>query len=260
MRIAIITGASSGLGAEYARQLYSAEKEYLDEIWMIARREEKMKEVCLDIKGDDDRKIFRVIPLDLTKNESIEKLAGMLEEKKPEIEWLINAAGFGKIGRNADLSRDDIDSMILLNVKAAVDITRICLDYMGPCSNILQIVSASAFMPLTSLSVYAATKSFMLSFSQSLNRELEMTDVMAVCPYWIKDTEFISVANSYENGQIKHYTLASDKKSVVSKSIYDALSGRSISTPGMPATMTRLVSKVVPSRLLVDAWEIFRRF
>ena len=260
MRIAIITGASSGLGAEYARQIYNAEKDYLDEIWLIARREEKMIRLALDIKGDDEKKIFRIIPLDLLKEDSIIELEQLLEEKKPEIEWLVNAAGFGKIGKNADLSRRDIDDMILLNVKAAVDVTKICLDYMAEFSNILQIVSASAFIPLTTLSVYAASKAFMLSFSQSLNRELEDTDVTAVCPYWIKDTEFIENAQSYENGDIKRMSLATMKKDVVSKSIYDAISGRSISTPGMMATGSRLLRKILPSRLLVDAWDILRRF
>ncbi len=129
MRIALITGASSGLGKEFIRQL---RREKLDEIWAIARRKERL----LELSGLVPIPV-RPISLDLTKPESIDTLERLLAEAQPHIHILINAAGFGKIGNYREISRSDTDRMIDLNCRAAVDVTLLALPYMNKGDRIL---------------------------------------------------------------------------------------------------------------------------
>ena len=91
MNIAIVTGASSGLGSEFVRQLEKERK--LDEIWVIARRKERLKALQEQVQTR-----LRILPLDLTKPEAIGELEELLHRKKPRVRVLINAAGFGRIG------------------------------------------------------------------------------------------------------------------------------------------------------------------
>ena len=116
MRIAIVTGASSGLGKEFAVQL--AKQENLDEIWAVARREERLRAL-----GESLSVPVKALPLDLKLWESIETLSSLLEEEKPEVAWLVNASGFGKFGTYRDVTIAEIHDMIDVDVKAAVDVT-----------------------------------------------------------------------------------------------------------------------------------------
>ena len=124
MRIAIITGASSGLGKEYIRELNRKETG-IDEIWAIARRVERLNEI-----GTWSKIPVRTLPYDLLEKTSIDDLAVLLSEEKPNIRLLINAAGFGKIGSSMEVGREDSDRMIELNCRAAVDMTLLCIPYM----------------------------------------------------------------------------------------------------------------------------------
>ena len=137
--IALITGASSGLGREFAMQI-SRSEERPQEIWAVARRENRLEELQ-KLCGIP----VRPIPLDLTRQESIRKLEELLQKEKPVIRILVNAAGFGKIGRYSEISREDTDRMIDLNCRAAVDVTLLSLPYMRRGGRILEICSTSAF-------------------------------------------------------------------------------------------------------------------
>ena len=115
-KIAIITGASSGLGEEYIRQLQNG-KEELHEIWAIARRKDRLEEIAARVERPEATDglmgvTVRAVPLDLTMQESVEKLEQMLKEEQPEVTLVINAAGFGKIGSYAEIPRTEIDRMI----------------------------------------------------------------------------------------------------------------------------------------------------
>ena len=167
MRIALITGASSGLGKEFIRQL---RREKLDEIWAIARRKERL----LELSGLVPIPV-RPISLDLTKPESIDTLERLLAEAQPHIHILINAAGFGKIGNYREISRSDTDRMIDLNCRAAVDVTLLALPYMNKGDRILEICSTAAFQPFPYLNVYAATNPFLEpcdGYSRCLSRHV----------------------------------------------------------------------------------------
>ncbi len=261
MRIAVITGASSGLGVQFVRRL--ARRQDLDEIWMIARRLDPMKALAKKISSSA---VLRPISMDLTLDEHIETYKKLLDEEKPDIRWLINCAGFGKMGPNEEIPRKVLDDMVLLNCKAAMDMTQLSLPYTKKGSHILEICSTAAFMPLNDLGVYAATKAFLLSYSRSLHVELFPKGIIvtAVCPYWIKDTEFIPSAKNISmisdaKPAVRYFPLASRAKNVAAWAMRDASLGLSVSTPGIICGLHRLVSKFIPHRLLMPAWDVIRR-
>ncbi|MCD8105558.1 MAG: SDR family NAD(P)-dependent oxidoreductase [Lachnospiraceae bacterium] len=254
-KIAIITGASSGLGREFARGL--DEKEKLDEIWAIARREELLDELCSQVSTS-----LRPIPLDLTQKESFEVLHSLLQEEEPDVRYLINAAGFGKIGSWKDISLQDCDDMIDLNCRAAVDLTQLALPYMSKGTRILEICSTAAFQPFPYLNVYSASKAFLYRYSRALRIELfgEGIHVTAVCPYWIKDTEFIDTAKkTADSSYIRHFPLASREKTVVRHALIDAGLGVPVSTPGIVCTLHRIAAKFIPGEIMMGIWALLRR-
>ena len=258
MKVAIITGASSGLGKEYVKELGRKEPE-IDEIWAIARRKDRLKEL-----GRLSRIPVRELSYDLAEKSSIDALSALLAEEKPDIRILINAAGIGKIGSSVDIGREDTDRMIDLNCRAAVDMTYICIPYMSAGARIMEICSTAGFQPFQYLNVYAASKAFLYRFSRALRVELfsRKIKVTAVCPYWIKDTEFIPAAESggaKRDKKIRHYPLSSGVHSVAVHSLLDSRLGFAVSTPGIVCTVHRIAAKVIPSELMMGIWAILRR-
>lgn len=256
MRVAIITGASSGLGKEYVKELDRTETGY-DEIWVIARRKERLMAL-----RELSKVPVRVLAYDLAARESIEELAGLLERESPQIGLLINAAGFGRIGNSLDIGLEETDRMIELNCRAAVDMTYLCIPYMAEGSRIMEICSTAAFQPFQYLNIYAASKAFLYRFTRALRIELlsKKIKVTAVCPYWIRDTEFISSAQSTDADQkIRHYPLSSKVESVARDSLMDSRMGFPVSTPGIVCTLHRIAAKIIPSELLMGVWALLRR-
>lgn len=255
-KIAVITGASSGLGEEFIRQLSrEKDKERVDEIWAIARRQERLEALSriTDIP-------VRPVPMDLTLAASISELELMLREEKPQLHVLINAAGFGKIGNYSKVSRAETDSMIDLNCRAAVDVTLICLPYMTRGDRILEICSTAAFQPLPYLNTYAATKAFLYRYTRGLRYELKGSGikVTAVCPYWVKDTEFIPVARK-TGSDVRSFPLASHKAGVVSRALRDNRMNLPVSTPGIMCLGHRFLSKFIPGEALMAGWDALRK-
>ncbi len=255
MKTAIVTGASSGLGREFVRRLDRTEN--LDEIWVVARRKERLVSLEQELKTK-----LRVLPFDLTDKSSFQQLDGILEKEKPDVRVLINAAGFGKIGSYRDISRADCDDMIDLNCRAAVDMTHTILPYMQKGARILEICSTSAFQPFQFLNVYAATKAFLYRYSRALRVELfgRGIKVTAVCPYWIKDTEFIHTAQKTKNSAyIRSFPLASREKTIACMALNDSRLGFAVSTPGVVCTLHRIVAKFIPGELMMGMWALIRR-
>lgn len=258
MKTAIVTGASSGLGREYVRRLDRrslAGKEPLDEIWVIARRRERLaglKEEC--------RTPVRILSADLTEESSMDEIRALLKKESPDVRMLICAAGFGKIGNYETVGRENELRMIDLNCRAAVDITQSVLPYMSRGSCIIEVCSTAAFQPFQELNVYAASKSFLLHYTRGLSAELSprRIKVCAVCPYWIRDTEFIPVAKETKSASIRHFPLSSRVSSVAAVSLWCARAGLPVSTPGIVCTVHRIVS-MVPDSLLMLLWALLRR-
>lgn len=255
LKVSIVTGASSGLGREFVYLLDNNED--LDEMWVIARRENRLKELQNRTSTN-----LRILTYDLCEKESFAKLSLLLKEEKPEVKFLINAAGFGKIGSFADISLEDCEKMIDLNCRAAVAVTNIVIPYMPPKSHILEICSTSAFQPFQYLNIYAASKSFLYRYSRALGVELfsKNISVTAVCPYWIKDTEFIDKAKRTHNSSyIRNFPFSSREKTVAAWAMFDSKLGLPVSTPGPICFLHRLAAKFIPSDIMMGLWAVIRR-
>ncbi len=249
MGIAIITGASSGMGRELAIQI--AQKESFDEIWVIARRENALAELQKEIQTK-----VRPIELDLTKPESFETYKALLEEEKPDVAFLANVAGFGKFGRYDQISLEDCMGMIDLNVKALVTMTQLTLPYMKRGSKILQLDSLSAFQPVPYINVYGATKVFVLHYSRALNRELKTQGirVMSVNPGWVK-TEFFDHATVTSNDAVTYYNVMYEAKDVIRTAIRDLYhTKKDVSIHGFRVRMQVLGVKFLPHKLVMNIW------
>ena len=183
--IAIITGASSGIGKEFTLDLKN--RENVDEVWVIARDREGLEK----LKDEIPFKI-KVIPMDLTKNESYEEYKKILEEEKPNVKLLINCSGYGKFDKTTKLTYQENIGMIDLNCRGLTSLTILTIPYMKKGANIVNIASVAAFQPIPYINVYAASKAYVLSFSRGLYMEVkaEGIHVMAVCPFWTRTKFF----------------------------------------------------------------------
>lgn len=254
MGIALVTGASSGLGREYVRQL--SKDPDVQEIWAVARRQDRLEQLQQSTACP-----VRPVPLDLTQRASILRLRELLEQERPHISVLVCAAGAGKMGATSTIPPEENDAMIDLNCKAAVAVTTLCLPYLHKGSRVLELCSTAAFQPMPGLNVYAATKAFLQSYTKTLHYEClpKGIHVTAVCPYWVKDTEFIPLAQEGNPGQFRHFPLASRSGSVVKLSLAASRLNLWVVTPGIVCTLHRLSAKFIPHFIMVPLMGLVRR-
>lgn len=247
MRIAVITGASSGMGREFAIKL-EAQKNF-EEIWVIARRADRLNELK-EVLG----KKVRPISLDLTEQESLNKFKAMLEAEKPEIEVLVNASGYGKFGAFEDLNLDDQLGMLDLNAKALTAVTYLSLPYLRQGSEVYQIASLSSFQPVPYLAVYGATKAYVLSFTRAIGAELRKKGIkmMAICPGWVK-TEFFDRAVVKE-GVITYFNQFFTSEQIVRRAMRDMKKGKDVSVCGPKIRAQVLLTKLLHHRAVMSIW------
>lgn len=249
-KIAIITGASSGLGKEFTKQI-SAEKNY-DEIWIIARRLEKLEELAEEINAEKKAKIIKPIAMDISSKDSVYTLKQLIEEENEslknidsgiEIGLLINNAGFGTYGPFAESSISKEMAMIDLNCTTLTGFCSIALPYLTKESVIINTASLAAFLPLGNFAVYAATKSYVLSFSVALAAELKDkgVKVCALCPGSVS-TEFANVAS---NGARKEVLGGISPEKVVSHCIKLAFKGKHIALYRPKWRITAFMSRFI---------------
>ena len=249
MKIAIVTGASSGMGREFVRQL--ADYVQVEEIWAIARRQEALEA----LKAETPVPV-RPIVLDLQETDSFDKIRALLETEQPEVRLLVNAAGFGKFGAYHRTSIEDDCRMIDLNCKALLVMTRLCIPYMQPGSRILELDSLSAFQPVPYITTYGATKAFVLSYSRAMNRELKSRGirVMAMNPGWVK-TEFFRHAFQSNVGEVQYFDRLYEAAEVVKTGLHDLYhTKKDCSIHGLPVKLQVLAVKLVPHRFVMDIW------
>lgn len=232
--VAVITGASSGIGKEFTRQL--SEKNDFDEIWIIARRKDKLTELSEQINKSKNFKLVRPISMDISGKEGVASFKSFLEKEDSqlrkiesgiEIKLLINNAGFGTYGPFEETPLDREMDLIELNCTSLTGMCGICLPYMKKGSVIINTASLAAFLPLGNFAVYAASKSYVLSFSLALAAELKEKGikVCALCPGSVS-TEFADVAS---NGARKEVKGGFPPQKVVTQCIKRAFKGRRVS-------------------------------
>ncbi len=248
--IAIVTGASGGLGLEFVKILMK--KTELDEIWIIARNEAKLKKV--QKKYGDKIKCF---PMDLSELSNIKKFGESQELESCKIKYLINNAGFAKCCSYEDLSLDESINMIELNVSGVVAMGLVCIPYMKGSSHIINIASQASFQPLPYLNIYSATKAFVRNYTRALNVELKDKGITAtaVCPGWMKtglfDRALIGAKKAPKNfkGMVRPDLVAK-------KAMMDADKGKDISVYSLYVKMGHLVAKILPQKAMMKVWGI----
>ena len=246
--IAVITGASSGMGREFVRQL---DGQY-DEIWGIGLGKESLEEVKSQTKTP-----FRGFELDLTKDESFALYTSFLENEKPNIALLVNASGFGKFGRYDEVDVEDSANMIDLNCKAVVKMTEYSLPFMGKGSHIVEIASVAGFQPIPCINVYAATKAFVISYARALNQELKSRKiaVTCVCPFWTK-TKFFDRATQIKSDRavVTKYVAMYKPENVVKKAIKDFKKSKELSICGFIARSQVRMVNMLPKKMVMKIW------
>ncbi len=242
MKVGIVTGASSGIGREFAVQI---QKEYdLDEIWLIARSEDKLAETSAALKQAKGI----IIPLNLSSGKELETLKSKISTEKPEISVLVNSAGYGHEGVFGEVDLDLYMDMIDLNIKALVQLTYLCLPYMNKGSVIFQLGSISAFLPSPKVAVYGASKAFVYSFSLALNQELKTKGihVIAVSPGPVA-TNFLKVAT---DGAQDAYANSAQPYDVVRLAINDVKKRQLNSTYGLAPKINVMLSKILSKKMV----------
>lgn len=244
-KIAIVTGASSGIGKEFAESL--KHNIVLDEVWVIARTKKNLEKLNLCIPT-------KVIDMDLTDEKSFSKFETLLEEEKPNIKLLINASGFGKFEKTTKVSMEDNIGMIKLNCEALTRMCLLCIPYMKKDTHIINIASVAAYQPIPYINIYGATKSYVLNFSRALNVELkkEGIHVMAVCPYWTK-TAFFDRAVT-ENKVVKKYIAMYNPKDIVKRAWKDLSKNKDVSKYGFIARGQVFLCQLLPHKLVMNVW------
>lgn len=246
MRIAVITGASAGIGREF---VYAVDRQdSFDEIWVIARRKERLEELRGACKNP-----IRPISLDLSSIENVDEYKALLEKEQPEIAMLVNAAGCGVFGPFAEKDLKKQLSSAQLNALSLTAMCHVSLPYMLAGSSIINMGSNSAWQPVPYQAVYGASKSYVLSFSRALGRELRSDGihVMCVCPGWIK-TEFQQVA--HHDDYIRYVDRWYGPDEVAAQAMEDLKKKKTVSILGHPVRRQVRLVKLLPVNLVMDIW------
>lgn len=246
--IAIVTGANGGLGKEFVKLLLH--EEGVDEIWAIARNEEKLNQLSKDFGSK-----IRTFPMDLTERENYALLADALAHDTASVKYLVNNAGFAKFCSYDDISIDESLNMIDLNVSAVVAIGLVCIPYMNEGSHIINIASQASFFPLPYQNIYSSTKAFVRNYTRALNVELKEKRIraIAVCPGWMKTDLFARGLIGAEKGTSNFSGMVSPAV-VAAKALKDAKRGKDISVYGLYVKSTHLLSKLLPQRMMMKVW------
>ncbi len=252
-KIAIITGSSSGIGKAFLELAASDNGEYFktpfDEIWAVARREDALKEIASTVGNG---KIVPVVA-DLSDKSGIRIIEERLRAEEPVVGLLINSAGMGVKGTVMDKTAGDLDNTISINCSALSQMIRITAPYMKPDGNgnarIINIASSAGFLPQPGFACYAASKSYVISFSRAMSCELKPLgiDVMAVCPGPVA-TDFQRRATGGKEadftGWRKNFVI--DPVRLSRKSLKASAKGRRLFVYPFSQKLLHLASKIIP--------------
>lgn len=248
MKVAIITGATSGIGYEAAVQIDRRFRS-LDEIWIIGRREEKLLELQKKLKHS-----VRTFAMDVTDEKDMTEFENVLYKLNPNVRMLFQSAGMGLHGKFAEMTAKDQAAMVRLNCEALTNFTSMCLPFMRRGGHIIHLASSAAFLPFPGYSVYGASKAYVLNFSRALRAELKPKGihVLAVCPGPV-NTPFFDVSERYGTGMSPFKkAMMNTPEVVVRRTLGDAALHKAVSVDAPHIGAFRLLVKVLPKTPIVD--------
>ncbi len=250
MNIAIVTGASSGMGREFVFQIANRYSK-LDEIWVIARRKDRLLNLTKKVPVN-----LRIFDMDLSDEKELKELECVLSDEKPNVRMLVNSAGFGFLADFTEEKWDTWGGMIDLNCKSLSRVTYMVLPYMKKGARIINLASSAAFVPQPGFNVYAAGKAYVLSFSRALHAELKKRQitVTAVCPGPVR-TDFFKVADPNHSTRFFKKLIIAEPRNVVFKALDDARLNKDVSVYGNTMKIFCILCKVFPHRLFIDFME-----
>ncbi len=238
--VTLVTGASAGLGAEFARQC----RRRGDELVLVARRRDRLEALAAELGS------AHVIAADLAEPGSSERLLAEVEGLGLQLETLINNAGFGSAGAFVAAPPERLLEMIDLNVRSLTELCRLALPPMLERRRgfILNVASTAAFQAGPYSAVYYASKAYVLSLSEALHEESKRSGVhvSALCP-GPTATEFFEVAGS-PNGRLAR--MATDPKGVVAAGLAGLARNKAIVVPGALNKMTSQAGRILPRKAL----------
>lgn len=249
MNIAIVTGASAGLGKVYAEKICEKYPE-LDEVWLIARRKKRMEEL---VAAKHPEMKFRILPLDLSQDSSYDELERQLEEQKPNVRILINNAGYCYPSRQTMVSITDTLQMINVDIKGSTMVAKKCLPYMHMGSFEIIVGSVASFTPQMGNAVYSACKIYEKFLSFALHEELKSRgiNVMYLAPGSM-ETEMLALTIdvSKDHGAKISYTPVLDLNKETAKSLRKAERGQRMYTPLIFNKLFRVAGKILPASVM----------
>ena len=249
-RIAVITGATSGMGREFLRRMTAGEA---DEIWAVSRSAPALEKL-----QEESPLPVRAVPADLSWPEGlkiIEQALSALGESEG-VSMLVNAAGFGKFEQVLHLPLSEQMNMTDLNCRALMALCQMCLPRMRKGSAIVNISSMSAFQPTPWMAVYGASKAYVLSYSRALSREVKSRGirVLTVCPFWTKTPFFDRAIPEPSRPVVRKYIAMYTPEQIVTKALRDLKRGKEMSVYGFKANAQRLLVKLLPHGLVMSVW------
>ena len=253
---ALITGASAGIGREFARQLATRARTLV----LVARREQRLNELRDELRNRNPQLDVRVRVVDLCDKSQLDDLIAWLDQTKIDIDFLINNAGLGDYGSFATSDPQRDDRILEVNIVAPTLLTRRLLPQMIARKRgaILNVSSSAGFLPIPGMAVYAASKAYTNSFSEALRAELRGTGVTvsALCPGPVH-TEFGDVAKrpGGEPERGPEFVYVS-----VEKTARDALAAveadRPLIIPGLAMKLGMFLVRITPMSILRLAWRL----
>ncbi|MBQ5771081.1 MAG: SDR family NAD(P)-dependent oxidoreductase [Clostridia bacterium] len=247
MKIALLTGASSGLGKEFARKIHTVFPE-IDEVWCVARRLDRLEALRNEVTD------VKIVPIaaDITNAEDTETVFARVENEKAEISLLISNAGCGFHGAFESSHISEQERCMNLNIVAMTRFTRMALDFMPKGARILLTSSIASFVPNAYMAVYSASKAYATFFSRALNEELRAShrSSTAVCPAPM-NTEFLTVGHVKGNSKTFDRLPYCNVEKVALGALKAAKLRKAVYTPRAFYKFYRILVRILPDSLLV---------
>src|SRR5438552_6676459 len=253
---ALITGASAGIGREFARRLGNRARTLV----LVARREQRLNEIRDELRNRNAQLNVHVHVVDLCDKTQIDELVRWLEQNKINVDLLINNAGLGDYGSFATSTPERNDEMLQVNIVALTTLTRALLPQMVSRKRgaILNVSSSAGFLPIPGMNVYAATKAYVNSFSEALRAELRSTGVTVttLCPGPVH-TEFGDVAKRPRGEPERGPEFVYVSVEQVVRDALDAIeTDKPIVIPGLAMKLGMFLVRITPMSILRLAWRL----